>query len=232
MPTPDTSIVIRTFNEERYLRTLLEGIHSQSYQDFEIVVVDSGSFDHTRDIAQPWCDKLLRISSQDFTFGYSLNVGIGASSGRFVVIVSAHTKPQDSSWLENLIAPLNDANTAAVYGGQLGGESSKIGEPLFLASDYLHPHKIKCPSVYVMVGDKDMIFPEAEARDLAQQMSQSGGVNDVYFKSWPGRPHNLMLGPTRLSVKQVADAIADWVLNGFKSSEGRVEPQKPEAGAA
>ena len=55
--TPETSIVIRTFNEERDLPMLLEGLAKQSYRDFEVVVVDSGSFDRTRDIAQQGADR-------------------------------------------------------------------------------------------------------------------------------------------------------------------------------
>lgn len=127
MTGPETSIVIRTFNEEKHLPALLEAIQVQNYQDFETVVVDSGSFDRTREIAQRYCDKVLRINSQDFTFGYSLNVGIDASVGRFIAIVSAHTKPVDRLWLANLVEPLRDG-VAMVYGKQLGGETSKFSE--------------------------------------------------------------------------------------------------------
>ena len=128
MTAPETSIIIRTFNEEKYLSALLETILAQNYKDFELVVVDSGSFDRTREIAQLYCDKVLRINSLDFTFGYSLNVGIEASVGRYIVIVSAHTKPVDPFWLENLVTPLHDERAAMVYGKQLGGETSKFSE--------------------------------------------------------------------------------------------------------
>jgi len=128
MTVPETSIVIRTFNEEKYLPTLLEAIISQTYKDFELIVVDSGSFDHTPEIAQRYCSKVLRIDSRDFTFGYSLNIGVEASDGQYVVIVSAHTEPLDASWLESLIAPLRDKGVAMVYGRQLGGETSMFGE--------------------------------------------------------------------------------------------------------
>ena len=124
----ETSIVIRTFNEENLLPALLEAIRGQTYKDFEIVVVDSGSFDRTRDIAGKHADKLLRIDSTDFTFGYSLNVGIGEGAGPFVVNLSAHTKPVTEVWLERLIEPLRDDDTAMVYGRQLGVDTSKFGE--------------------------------------------------------------------------------------------------------
>lgn len=133
---PETSIVIRTFNEERHLPVLLEGIGKQDYRDFEIVVVDSGSVDRTREIAARQCQKLLRIDSRDFTFGYSLNAGIQATAGRFVVISSAHMLPLDGNWLGTLISPLRDERAAMVYGRQLGAPTSKFSEGQDLARTF------------------------------------------------------------------------------------------------
>lgn len=126
--TPETSIIIRAFNEEKYLKTLLEAIQAQNYQDFEIILVDSGSYDQTLAIAHRYSDKVLQIESRDFTFGYSLNVGIKNSRGRFLVLVSAHTKPVNRDWLGCLIEPLRDEKTAMVYGRQYGSDSSKFSE--------------------------------------------------------------------------------------------------------
>ena len=124
----ETSIVIRAFNEEEHLPALLASIKSQRYQSFEVVVVDSGSFDRTREIAKEYCDQLLRIRSEDFTFGFSLNTGVRAARGRFIVIVSAHTKALDGDWLGRLVEPLRDENVAMVYGRQLGTPNSKYSE--------------------------------------------------------------------------------------------------------
>jgi glycosyltransferase involved in cell wall biosynthesis len=90
---PEASIIIRTFNEEKHIQALLDALAIQSYTNFETILVDSGSLDRTREIAEGQVDTLLRIDSQDFTFGYSLNVGIQVAKGRFAVIVSAHTLP-------------------------------------------------------------------------------------------------------------------------------------------
>lgn len=128
MSHPEISIVIRTLNEEKFLPALLDALSRQTMQDFETIVVDSGSLDSTRDIAIEKADRLLHIQSRDFTFGHSLNVGIRNANGRYIAIVSAHTLPVDNQWLAKLIAPLHTGKTAMVYGRQLGGESSKFGE--------------------------------------------------------------------------------------------------------
>ena len=48
------SIIIPTYNEERYLPSLLESIHLQDFQDYEIIVADADSEDQTREIAKQW----------------------------------------------------------------------------------------------------------------------------------------------------------------------------------
>jgi glycosyltransferase involved in cell wall biosynthesis len=79
--------VIRTFNEERDLPRLMEAIQGQKYKDFEVIDVDSGSYDRTTAIAQEYGARLLRISSRDFTLGYSLNVGV-----RLKVLIEVSTR--------------------------------------------------------------------------------------------------------------------------------------------
>jgi threonine dehydrogenase-like Zn-dependent dehydrogenase/glycosyltransferase involved in cell wall biosynthesis len=126
--TPETSIVIRAYNEEEHLPALLLGIAKQSYRNVELLLVDSGSFDRTREIAEAAGVKIIRINSRDFTFGHSLNVGIEAARGEFIAIVSAHTWPLNDEWLGNLIDPLRDDRVAMVYGAQRGNELSKYSE--------------------------------------------------------------------------------------------------------
>ncbi len=125
---PETSIVIRTFNEEKRLPALFEALARQRYRLFETIVVDSGSVDRTVDIAERSATSLLRIPRRDFTFGHSLNRGISAASGACVVIVSAHTIPVNDLWLESLIHPLADGRTGMVFGRQVGPPGSKFGE--------------------------------------------------------------------------------------------------------
>ncbi len=125
---PETSIVIRAYNEERWLPEVLKAIDSQRYRDFEVVLVDSGSVDRTRDIAAAAGARVLRMRKEDFTFGHSLNVGIREARGRFIAIVSAHAIPSDDRWLESLIEPLREPGVAMVFGRQRGHPTSKFSE--------------------------------------------------------------------------------------------------------
>jgi 2-desacetyl-2-hydroxyethyl bacteriochlorophyllide A dehydrogenase len=125
---PETSIVIRAFNEERWLPEVLKAIDNQRYRDFEVLLVDSGSLDRTRDIAAASGVCIVQLRSEDFTYGHSLNLGVREARGSFIAILSAHAIPTDEHWLERLVTPLRQPDTAMVFGGQRGHAASKFSE--------------------------------------------------------------------------------------------------------
>jgi len=53
------SIVIPTYNEEKYLPKLLESIKKQSYKDYEIIIADNNSKDNTRKLAKKYGCKVV-----------------------------------------------------------------------------------------------------------------------------------------------------------------------------
>jgi glycosyltransferase involved in cell wall biosynthesis len=126
--TPQCSIVIRAYNEEKYIGRLLTGIMQQAFKDFETILVDSGSTDGTVAIASQFPVKLVTITPEEFTFGRSLNRGIEAAEGEFIVITSAHCYPVYPDWLERLIAPFSDPDVAVSYGKQRGDETNHYSE--------------------------------------------------------------------------------------------------------
>jgi len=122
------SIVIRAFNEAEHLPRLFEGIRRQTIQDVEIILVDSGSTDSTVSIAQSFGARICHISSKEFTFGRSLNVGISATTREYVVIASAHVYPVYPDWLERLLEPFTNPQVGLTYGKQRGPETAKFSE--------------------------------------------------------------------------------------------------------
>ena len=68
------SIVIRTYNEERYLGELLDAISNQKNSNVanEVVIVDSGSTDATLQIAKAHGCRITHIKKSEFTHRSSL----------------------------------------------------------------------------------------------------------------------------------------------------------------
>lgn len=125
---PLCSIVIRAFNEEKHIGKLLQGISSQSVESVQVILVDSGSTDHTVAIAESFGAKIVHIQPGQFTFGRSLNLGIAQAKADFVVLASAHVYPVYPDWLEKMLEPFRDDKVALVYGKQSGCATSKFSE--------------------------------------------------------------------------------------------------------
>jgi rhamnosyltransferase len=116
---PDISIIIRTKNEESWIAHCLAMLYKQDYPDFEVILVDNASTDHTVQVAKRFPLAAV-INIDKYLPGYALNEGIRASRGKFIVCLSAHCIPKEENWLSCLRRNFNDSDkVAGVYGRQL-----------------------------------------------------------------------------------------------------------------
>ena len=124
------SIIIRTYNESRYLPDLLRAIGTQTipHMDRETVVVDSGSTDNTKALAEEQGCRLVHIPHEQFSFGRSLNLGCSAAMGRTLVFISGHCVPTTTRWLEALIEPIETKAATLAYGRQVAGPATMFSE--------------------------------------------------------------------------------------------------------
>lgn len=112
------SVVIRTKNEERWLRRCLTSVSIQTYRPLEVVLVDNASKDSTVAIAQEFGCRVLFIDDCDFSFGRALNLGIDVAQGELIAILSGHCIPLNEKWLTCLSAAFMGEQVAGVYGRQ------------------------------------------------------------------------------------------------------------------
>lgn len=118
------SIIIRTKNEEEWVRHSLEKVFNQKYQgSFEVIIVDNASSDNTVQIAKQYPIKTV-VNISEYTPGKSLNAGIEKSQGEFLVFLSAHCVPRSDLWLQYLLMHFNEKEIAGVYGRQVPIASS------------------------------------------------------------------------------------------------------------
>lgn len=116
MTIPKVSIVIRTKNEEKHLKEVLEKLFQQTFQNFEIIVVDSGSTDNTLTIIKDFPVTLIKIKPEEFNYSYALNLGISKAKGKYICIISGHSVPIGKKFLENGFKNFNDSIIAGVSG--------------------------------------------------------------------------------------------------------------------
>ena len=118
MSAPAVSIVIRTKNEESWIAHCLKMVFKQRFADFEVIVVDNESTDHTVNMARRFPVKEV-VAIDRYLPGLALNMGIERAAGSRIVCLSAHCIPLDENWLGNLLAGFTDSTIAGVYGRQL-----------------------------------------------------------------------------------------------------------------
>ena len=102
------SIIIRAYNEARFIAKLLMGIKKQEFTfvtSVEVILVDSGSTDSTVFIAENADLKIIHIAKENFSFGRALNIGCNAATGDFFIFASAHVYPLYTNWVEKMIQP-------------------------------------------------------------------------------------------------------------------------------
>lgn len=68
------SIIIPCYNQEQFLNEALESVYTQTYQNWECLIVDDGSTDATRDTARLW-----EVKDNRFTYYYKKNGGVSSA---------------------------------------------------------------------------------------------------------------------------------------------------------
>lgn len=95
---PKVSVVIPCYNYADYLRLCLQSVFNQTFQDFEIIVVDDGSTDNIELVVRQFKDPRIKYVRNRVNLGQtkSINIGLKLSSGEFITIIGA-----DDLMLEN-----------------------------------------------------------------------------------------------------------------------------------
>lgn len=130
--TPSISIIVRAYNEEKHLSKLFEKLKRQTVQNFEVILVDSGSTDQTVAIAQEYEATVMHIQKEEFSFGRALNIGCNAANAQILLFASAHVYPEFDNWLETMLGEFKDNTIGLVYGRQRAGETNKFSEGVLL----------------------------------------------------------------------------------------------------
>ena len=86
------SIIVPVYNVEEYLEECLESIYHQTYTNIEVILVNDGSTDASRDICERFCQKDSRfklINQENQGLSEARNVGVRASIGEYIFFVDS-----------------------------------------------------------------------------------------------------------------------------------------------
>lgn len=83
---PVVSVVMPAYNAEKYLREAIDSILTQTYKDFEFIIINDGSTDRTKEIIQSYSDPRIIYLENEKNSGIcvTLNKGLDAARGRYI----------------------------------------------------------------------------------------------------------------------------------------------------
>jgi len=154
MSSPRLSIVLPTWEGERDLSRLLPALAAQELgqgvgQGFEILAVDSGSKDRSRELLERAGARVGEVEQRSFRHGATRNQAAKGARGEILVFLSQDALPRDPGFLAALVAPFADPRVAGAYARIL-------------------PHEEDDPLTARTVLSAPEASAEAETRELAQ----------------------------------------------------------------
>ena len=84
------SVVIPAYNHEKFIGPAIDSVLQQTFQDFELVIVDDGSTDRTADVIKSYTDPRIRYFYQENQDAFNtINRGIELAEGEFISILNS-----------------------------------------------------------------------------------------------------------------------------------------------
>jgi glycosyltransferase involved in cell wall biosynthesis len=99
LAVPEVSVIIPAYNAAAYIGQALESAFAQTFQDFEVLVVDDGSTDETASIVASFGDRVNYLRQDNAGSAKARNLGIRKSRGLFIAFLDA-----DDLWLPDKLA--------------------------------------------------------------------------------------------------------------------------------
>ena len=173
------SIIIPTKNEEEYLPSLLLSIQKQGISDYEVIVADAQSTDHTRGIAESFGCRVVEGGNP----AKGRNEGVKAASGELLLFADADIV-LPSGFLKNALAELKERELdVASVRLDPGQAHTKLIIDLFynypvLAMEKVLPHGAMCifatKDIFKAVGGFDTTISLAEDHYFTREAEKYG----------------------------------------------------------
>lgn len=189
------SVIIPTLNAADWLDGLLEMLQQQTRKVEEVLLVDSGSSDNTREIGRKYNAKIISIAPEDFDHGGTRSMAGRLAQGDILVYMTQDAIPANSMALEKLIAALlGDKRIAAAYGRQLPNHDATIFSEHLRLFNYPPVSNLRCWQDRFEFGFKTIFISNSFAAYKKEVLEKHG-----YF------PDRLLFGEDTCTVAKLLE---------------------------
>lgn len=142
---PQASTIIPVYNREDFIGRAIESVLEQTHDDFEIIVVDDGSTDSSREVVEAFDDDRVKSIAFDENQGANAarNAGIEAAEGEIVTFLDSDDE-YDPSFLETVIEYLSRASQSVggVYTSRRKVRDRKVVDLDLANQSFIHPKSV------------------------------------------------------------------------------------------
>ena len=219
--TPLISLVIVYWNSARYLSRCLSSLASQSFQNFEVIIVDNGSTDGgLEEVEHQYSGLSLRIERLGSNLGFAAanNLGASIARGRWLVLLNTDAFPEPE-WLARLMSAAHShPETASFASRQL-----QANEPSLLdtTGDAYHVSGLAWhiddgyPSEHYGRVSREVFSPCAAAAMYSRQAFEDvGGFDEDFFSYFEDVDLGFRLQLRGYRCLYVPDAVVQHVGSG------------------
>jgi len=115
---PKASVIICTYNDEKYLSGCIRSILDNSFKNFELIIVNDASTDNTDQIIKSFKDKRIRyyVNKKNMgSIGKTRNYAFSLAKGKYVLSTDSDCYVR-KDWIEKMIVPFKEKDIVAVEG--------------------------------------------------------------------------------------------------------------------
>ncbi|MGO7184965.1 glycosyltransferase family 2 protein [Rhizobium brockwellii] len=192
---PRISLITVCWNAERTIADTLRSIDTQTYRDFEHIIIDGGSSDSTLAIiALAPADNRRVLSGRDGGIYEAMNKGIGLASGDIIGFLNADDTFESRDSLETVAAALEDAAYDGCYGDLVYVSNRHIDRKIrywksrtFRSGSFArgwcppHPTFYVRRSIYEQFGRFDLRYRLAADVELMMRFLEVARIRTIYI---------------------------------------------------
>jgi GT2 family glycosyltransferase len=93
---PTVSVIIPTYNRAYLVSQAIESVLAQTYTSYEIIVINDGSPDNTKEVLDKYADKITALHQENQGVAAARNAGLKVAVGRYIAFLD-----DDDLWLPN-----------------------------------------------------------------------------------------------------------------------------------
>lgn len=218
---PMISVIIAVYNEEKRLEKCIHSVIHQTYQDFEIIIVNDGSTDGSAEIIRKYIEKydskIIGIDKENGGQASARNCGMNAASGKYITFLDSDDYI-DQNYLQILVSTAEKYKCDVVCSGQhkVDEDGAIIHSIIYKSHDgkSLARRLNISGKIYLSsyVKDNDVRFPEGKTyEDNSFNLQMFFLTNKLYFLEYAGYFQVVHEGSTTSKVIRIEDLpLIEW----------------------